>query len=72
VIHFNQVPASIEIVLINHPDQLTQAASNVPAWGAGEPMIGVIPPAIATAIFNAVEARVTSLPMTAAKVDALL
>jgi CO/xanthine dehydrogenase Mo-binding subunit len=71
VIHFNQVPASIEIVLINHPDQLTQAAGNVPAWGAGEPTIGVIPPAIANAIFNAVGARATSLPMTATKVAAL-
>jgi nicotinate dehydrogenase subunit B len=31
VIHFNQVPASIEIVLLNHPEQLTQDPSNVPA-----------------------------------------
>ena len=28
VIHFNQVPASIEIVLLDHPEQLTQAAGH--------------------------------------------
>jgi len=72
VVHFNQVPSSIEIVLLNHPEQLTQAPGNVPAWGAGEPTIGTIPPAIANAIFNAVGARVTVLPMTNARVLAAL
>jgi nicotinate dehydrogenase subunit B len=68
VVHFNQVPSSIEIVLINHPDQLTQAADNVPAWGAGEPTIGAIPPAIANAIFNAIGKRLTVLPITKQRV----
>jgi nicotinate dehydrogenase subunit B len=68
VVHFNQVPSSIEIVLINHPDQLTQAADNVPAWGAGEPTIGPVAPAIANAIFNATGKRLTVLPITPQRV----
>jgi CO/xanthine dehydrogenase Mo-binding subunit len=64
VVHFHQVPSSIEIVLIDHPDQLTQDPANVPAWGAGEPTIGPVAPAIANAIFNAIGKRMTSLPIT--------
>jgi CO/xanthine dehydrogenase Mo-binding subunit len=68
VVHFNQVPSSIEIVLLDHPEQLTQSSDNVPAWGAGEPTIGVIPPAIANAIFNAIGKRLTVLPITKQRV----
>jgi nicotinate dehydrogenase subunit B len=68
VIQFNQVPSSIEIVLLNHPEQLTQDPSNVPAWGAGEPTIGPVPPAIANAIFNATGKRLTVLPITKQRV----
>jgi CO/xanthine dehydrogenase Mo-binding subunit len=68
VVHFNQVPASIEIVLLNHPEQLTQDPNNVPAWGAGEPTIGPVPPAIANAIFNATGKRLTVLPITPQRV----
>jgi len=72
VLHFNQVPSSIEVVLINRPDQFSQAANNVPAWGAGEPTIGTIPPAIANAIFNAIGKWLTVLPITPGRVlDAL-
>jgi CO/xanthine dehydrogenase Mo-binding subunit len=67
-VHFNQVPASIEIVLLDHPEQLTQAVNNVPAWGAGEPTIGPVAPAIANAIFNAIGKRLTMLPITSARV----
>jgi CO/xanthine dehydrogenase Mo-binding subunit len=63
VIHFNQVPASIEIVLLNHPEQLTQLP-DTPAWGAGEPTIGPVAPAIANAIFDAIGKRMTVLPIT--------
>jgi len=63
VVHFNQVPSSIEIVLLDHPEQLTQSP-DTPAWGAGEPTIGAIPPAIANAIFNAIGKRLTVLPIT--------
>jgi len=68
VIQFNQVPSSIEIVLLNHPEQPTQDPSNVPAWGAGEPTIGPVPPAIANAIFNAIGKRLTVLPITKQRV----
>jgi CO/xanthine dehydrogenase Mo-binding subunit len=68
VIHFNQVPASIEIVLLNHPEQLTQDPANVPSWGAGEPGIGPVAPAIANAIFNAIGKRLTVLPLTPQRV----
>jgi nicotinate dehydrogenase subunit B len=68
VVHFNQVPSSIEIVLINHPEQLTQEADNVPAWGAGEPAIGPISPSIGNAIFNAIGKRLTVLPITKQRV----
>jgi nicotinate dehydrogenase subunit B len=68
VIHFNQVPASIEIVLLDHPEQLTQDPNNVPAWGAGEPGIGPIAPAIGNAIFNAIGKRLTVLPITKQRV----
>jgi nicotinate dehydrogenase subunit B len=67
VVHFNQVPSSIEIVLLNHPEQLTQSP-NTPAWGAGEPTIGPIAPAIANAIFNAIGKRLTVLPITSQRV----
>jgi nicotinate dehydrogenase subunit B len=68
VIHFNQVPASIEIVLLNHPEQLTQDPANVPAWGAGEAGIGPVAPAIANAIFSAIGKRLTVLPITKQRV----
>jgi CO/xanthine dehydrogenase Mo-binding subunit len=67
VVHFNQVPSSIEIVLLDHPEQLTQMPGT-PAWGAGEPTIGAIPPAIANAIFNAINKRLTVLPITSQRV----
>jgi nicotinate dehydrogenase subunit B len=67
VVHFNQVPSSIEIVLLDHPEQLTQSP-DTPAWGAGEPTIGAIPPAIANAIFNAIGKRLTVLPITKQRV----
>jgi nicotinate dehydrogenase subunit B len=67
VVHFNQVPSSIEIVLLDHPEQLTQMPGT-PAWGAGEPTIGAIPPAIANAIFNAIGKRLTVLPITSQRV----
>ena len=67
VVHFNQVPSSIEIVLLDHPEQLTQSP-DTPAWGAGEPTIGAIAPAIANAIYNAIGKRMTVLPITAQRV----
>ncbi len=63
VLRFSEVPA-IEVILIDHPDQ--------PAWGAGEPTIGIIPAAIGNAVFAAAGVRIRTLPMTPARVlDAL-
>jgi isoquinoline 1-oxidoreductase subunit beta len=47
-------------------------SSNDPASGCGEPGVTVIAPAIANAIFNAVGARVRSLPITADAVKAAM
>jgi CO/xanthine dehydrogenase Mo-binding subunit len=71
VIHFNQLPSSIEIVLLDHPDQLTQLP-DTPAWGAGEPTIGPVAPAIANAIYDAIGKRLTVLPITKQRVLAAL
>ena len=43
-----------------------------PAVGCGEPAVTVVAPAIANAIFNAVGARVRSLPITADAVKAAM
>jgi CO/xanthine dehydrogenase Mo-binding subunit len=64
VLHFNNVPASVEIILIDRPDQ--------PAWGAGEPTIEAIPAAIGNAIFHATGRRLRRLPFTPARVLAAL
>jgi isoquinoline 1-oxidoreductase beta subunit len=47
-------------------------ANGEPAVGCGEPAVTVIAPAIANAIFNAVGARVRSLPITAEAVKAAM
>jgi isoquinoline 1-oxidoreductase len=47
-------------------------ANNDPASGCGEPGVTVVAPAIANAIFNAVGARVRSLPITAEAVKAAI
>ena len=64
VLHFTDVPQSVEIVLIDQPNQ--------PSWGAGEPTIGTMPAAIGNAIFNATGRRVRTLPMSADAVKAAL
>jgi isoquinoline 1-oxidoreductase len=47
-------------------------ANNDPPSGCGEPAVTVVAPAIANAIFNAVGARVRSLPITADAVKAAM
>lgn len=59
VIRFDEVP-TIEVILIDRPDQ--------PAWGAGEPTIGIIPAAIGNAVFAATGTRIRALPMTPSRV----
>jgi CO/xanthine dehydrogenase Mo-binding subunit len=54
ILRFQDVP-SIDIVLLDHPDQ--------PAWGAGEVTTLTTPPAIANAIFDATGNRLRSVPL---------
>ena len=55
------------------PDlDISVIANNDPPSGCGEPGVTVIAPAIANAIFNAVGARVRSLPITAEAVKAAM
>jgi isoquinoline 1-oxidoreductase subunit beta len=55
------------------PDlDISVISSNDPASGCGEPAVTVVAPAIANAIFNAVGARVRSLPITAELVKAAM
>jgi CO/xanthine dehydrogenase Mo-binding subunit len=64
VLHFTDVPPSVEIVLLDQPTQ--------PSWGAGEPTIGTLSAAIGNAVFNATGARVRTLPMSPDVVKAAL
>ena len=57
--------------------QMPEVAVNIiangePATGVGEPTVTVVAPAIANAIFNAVGARVRSLPITADAIKAAM
>jgi isoquinoline 1-oxidoreductase len=55
------------------PDlDISVIANNDPPSGCGEPAVTVVAPAIANAIFNAVGARVRSLPITADAVKAAM
>ena len=51
---------------------MTATANGEPARGTGEPTVTVVAPAIGNAIFNAVGARVRSLPITAEAVKAAM
>ncbi len=60
----SDVPAVVEIVLINRPD--------LPPGGAGEPSSRPTAAAIANAVFDATGARVRQIPLTPATVKAAL
>jgi len=53
----------IHVNLINRPD--------MPSWGAGEMAPTVVPAAISNAVFDAMGARLRSVPFLPAKVRAL-
>ena len=59
-----EIPAQVDIVLINHPE--------LPPSGAGEPSSRATAAAIANAIFDATGARVRQTPLTPARVKAAL
>jgi CO/xanthine dehydrogenase Mo-binding subunit len=63
ILRFPDVP-EVEIDLIDRP--------NDAPWGAGEPTAAVIPSAISNAVFDAVGARLRSVPFTPEKVIAAL
>jgi CO/xanthine dehydrogenase Mo-binding subunit len=54
ILRFQDIP-SIDVILINHPDQ--------PSWGAGEVATLTTPPAIANAIYHATGNRLRSVPL---------
>jgi CO/xanthine dehydrogenase Mo-binding subunit len=58
------IPAQVDIVLINHPE--------LPPNGAGEPSSRATAAAIANAIFDATGARIRQTPLTSARVKAAL
>jgi nicotinate dehydrogenase subunit B len=60
----SDVPAVVDIVLINRPD--------LPPGGAGEPSSRATGAAIANAVFDATGARVRQIPLTPANVKAAL
>ncbi len=60
----SDVPSSIEIVLVNHPE--------LPATGAGEAGTRALAAAVANAIFDATGVRLRQVPFTPAKVKAAL
>jgi CO/xanthine dehydrogenase Mo-binding subunit len=63
ILRFPEVP-ELDIVLLDKPAE--------PAWGAGEPSAAVVPSAISNAIFDAVGARVRTVPFTPPRVKAAL
>lgn len=64
VVTFNELPEDVKIELIDRPD--------LPALGAGEATISVIPGAFANAIFDATGKRMRQIPFTPARVKAAL
>jgi CO/xanthine dehydrogenase Mo-binding subunit len=61
ILTFPDIP-EIVIDLIDRPGEKP--------WGAGEPSAAVVPSAISNAVFDAVGARLRSVPFTPAKVKA--
>jgi CO/xanthine dehydrogenase Mo-binding subunit len=64
VIKMGSVPKSVEIVVINRPEQ--------PSSGAAEMAIGPLPAAISNAIFDATGVRLRRVPFTPERVKAAL
>ena len=60
----SEIPAQIDIALINHPE--------IPSTGAGEPSTRPTPAAIANAVFDATGVRLRQAPLTPVRVKAAL
>jgi len=63
ILTFPEAP-QVDVELISRPQE--------PPWGAGEPSAAVVPSAISNAIFDAVGARVRTVPFTPARVQAAI
>jgi CO/xanthine dehydrogenase Mo-binding subunit len=63
ILRFPEAPR-VDIELIDRPGE--------PSWGVGEPSAVVIPAAIGNAVFDAVGARVRTVPFTPARVKEAL
>ncbi|ANH72391.1 molybdopterin-binding domain of aldehyde dehydrogenase family protein [Ralstonia insidiosa] len=64
LLKFPELPAQVDVVLVDRPDQ--------PPVGAGEPTCAVIPSAIASAVYDAVGVRPRTLPFNPESIRALL
>jgi CO/xanthine dehydrogenase Mo-binding subunit len=63
ILRFPDVP-EVEMALIDRPTEKP--------WGAGEPSAAVVPSAISNAVFDAIGARLRSVPFTPEKVKAAI
>jgi len=63
ILTFPEAPR-VDVELLSRPAE--------PPWGAGEPSAAVVPSAISNAIFDAVGARVRTVPFTPARVQAAI
>jgi CO/xanthine dehydrogenase Mo-binding subunit len=64
VLHIDTVPETIEIVLIERPDEAPS--------GAAEMALGLVPAAIGNAVFDATGVRLRRVPFTPERVKASL
>jgi nicotinate dehydrogenase subunit B len=64
VLEIRDAPATVDVVLINHPE--------IAPTGAGEPTIRVMPAAVANAFYDATGVRLRRAPLTPARVKAAL
>ncbi|CAG9233278.1 Isoquinoline 1-oxidoreductase beta subunit [Paraburkholderia tropica] len=64
LLKFPELPSQVDVMLLDRPDQ--------PPVGAGEPTCAVIPPALASAVYDAIGVRPRTIPFTPASILALL
>jgi nicotinate dehydrogenase subunit B len=56
IANMRDMPAQVDLVLLNRPDK--------PIGGAGEPVIAIVPAAVANAVFDATGVRIRHYPLT--------
>ena len=60
ILTFADVPDTVDVALLDHPD--------APPWGAGEPAACTVAAAIGNAIYDAIGVRLREVPFTSARV----